>query len=199
MRVGAGDGHVPSLHRALFCAFCFCVCTSQVLDAMMCRAACGVRIVTSPSQHHRCQPLDTLAGLLVSLQQGSAEPFQLSTSSYPSRLIRNEGLPENMTPYEGRAAFRADEFIAGPLLHLVFRNWLLHCAIASIARISDRQCQPLSSVRRLASSQRGAVSFVSINASRALRLSILTKHHVPTAPISNRAPRTAISTPPNRP
>ena len=87
-----------------------------------------------------------------------------------------------MTPYEGRAAFRADEFIAGPLLHLVFRNWLLHCAIASIARISDRQCQPLSSVRRLASSQRGAVSFVSINASWALRLSILTKHHCPNRP-----------------
>ena len=91
------------------------------------------------------------------------------------------------------------KFIAGPSLHLVFCNWLLHCAIASIARISDRQCQPLSSVRRLASSQRGAVSFVSINASRALRLSILTKHRVPTAPIPNRAPRTAISTPPKSP
>lgn len=150
VRVGAGDGHVPSPLQHLFCAFCFCVCTSQVLDAMMCRAACGVRIATSPSQHHRCQPLDTLAGLPVSLQQGSAEPFQLSTSSYPSRLTRNEGLPEDVTPYEGRAAFRADEFIAGPSLHL-FCNWLLHCAIASIARISDR---PLSSVRRLASSQR---------------------------------------------
>ena len=48
------------------------------------------------------------------------------------------------------------KFIAGPLLHLVFRNWLLHCAIASIACISDRQCQPLSSVR--ASSIKSALS-----------------------------------------
>jgi hypothetical protein len=137
----------------------------------------------------RCQPLDTLAGLLVSLQQGSAEPFQLSTSSYPSRLIRNEGLPENMTPYEGRAAFRADEFIADPSLHLVFRNWLLHCAIASIARISDGQCQPLSSVRRLASSQRGAVSFVSINASRRFvcQFSPNTMSQPPPSPTAHRA------------